>query len=169
MAERLQQQFQEATAALEQARQELSRRERLAQVGQLAISISHELRQLLSVINNIAYYLHLVWEEKSDPVTLRRHLEKLEDQVALASRIISSLMEYARTERPLRRPTDLNQVIEEQVARLEIPETTRLEKRLAPKLAAALARELVEANQGSIGVRSSPGCGATFQVRLPAA
>ena len=249
LVERLERQLLEATAALEQARQELAQRERLAQLGQMSVSISHELRQPLSVINNIAYYLRLVCAEKGSsadaPAALRRHLDKLEHQAALASRIICSLTEYAQTQQPSRRPTDLNQAIEKQTARLEIPETTGLEKHLAPKLAAALAdplhlerilhnlltnavqsmgtaggalclrtfaedagvvlevsdtgsgipeelheklfqpffstkssslglglalsRQLVEANQGSIRVRSQPGCGATFQVRLPAA
>ena len=217
----------------------------LSEIGQMALSISHELRQPLSVINNIAYYLRLVGGEQGAPAALRPHLDKLEDQVALASRIICGLMDYAQTQQPSRRATDLNQIVEEQTARLEVPETMRLEKRLAPQSCSALAdpmhlerilhnlvsnavqsmgaaggalclrtsaedvdvllevsdtgpgipedlqekifqpffstksgslglglaltRQLVEANRGSICVRSQPGGGATFQVRLPAA
>jgi len=36
-------------------------------------------------------------------------------------------------------------------------------------LGLAVARDLIEASGGSIGVRSAPGCGATFRIELPAA
>lgn len=248
MVESLERQLQETSVALEQARQELAERERLALIGQIAVAISHELRQPLSVINNIAYYLHLVCGEKDAPdayASLRPHLDKLEDQVALANRIVSNLTEYARTQQPNRQPTDLNHLVEEQMALVEIPESIRVEKQLGPGLpraladpvhvervlhnlltnaiqsmrasggelrlrtfvedlqvvlevgdtgpgipeelrdkifqpffstkfgglglGLALARQLLEANQGSISFCTRPDRGATFQVRLPAA
>jgi len=142
LVEDLERQLQQVAAALEQARQELAERERLAWIGQIALGVSHELRQPLSVINNIAYYLRLMCGEKDAPASLaslRPHLEKLEDQVALASRIVANLMDYARTQRPNRKPTHLNKLIEQQMGLLDLPENICVDKQLEPALPAALA------------------------------
>ena len=151
--EHLKHQLQEALAALEQAREELAQRERLALLGQIAVGIGHELRQPLSVISNIAYCLRSALEEKgggakstvagagsrTSPAT---HLDRLDEQVAEANRIIAGLMDYARTNRPRRRPTDLNELVEQQAARLNLSPQIHLRKLPAPDLPSVLADPL---------------------------
>lgn len=146
--ESLERRLREATAALEHARAELAQWERLALIGQIAVAIGHELRQPLSVINNVAYCLRLICQEKSGgekeassgpSAAALPQLDRLESQVALANRIISNLMDYARSQQPNRRPIDLNRLVEEQFALLEIPRQIRWKKQLAMNLAPALA------------------------------
>jgi signal transduction histidine kinase len=242
--EQLERQLRETQAALEQARAELQQRERLALAGQIAMGIGHELREPLSVISNLVYCLRLACGEREaapgTAITLQRYLDCIEEQVLEADRVITGLLEYARTYEVRRQAVDLNGVVEGRAGTLRLPDNIRLAKQLTPGLPAALAdplhvervlhnltvnaiesmradggelrlatfstgeavvlevadtgpgvppeladkvfdpvfstrpagmglglalcRQLVEANQGSIGFRSAPGCGAAFQV-----
>ncbi len=150
--EQLQRQLQEATAALERAREELVQRERLALVGQIAVGIGHELRQPLSIISHLAYCLRLLCgpqegggAEKESSVracSIREHLDRLELQVALANRVISNLLDYARSQQAERRPVDLNCLVQEHGRQFEVPGNIRLRIELAPGLAPVLADPL---------------------------
>lgn len=246
--------LEEALAEIQRLRALVSERERLVMLGQIAIGIAHELRQPLSVINSIAYCLRRVVKEtgcentpapgmKTPPVV---YLERLEDQVTTANRIITGLSEYARTQRPNISSTDLNQLVQREAARLELPPGVRVVQQLesgevrtladplhlerifhilasnalqsmepagggelgfrtggepqavtlqvsdtgtgVPEplrekifqpffsskasglgLGLALARQLVEANGGTIGFQTRNGQGTVFEVRLPVA
>jgi len=107
-AEELEDQVRARTAALEAAREELVRKERLATLGQLAGSVAHELRNPLGVIKNSVYYLRMRGAEDEKTV---RHLAILEREVATSNRIITELLDFARV--PDTRPvaTSLNQIV----------------------------------------------------------
>lgn len=105
--------------------------ERLVLIGQATVAVGHELRQPLSVINNIAYCLR-----KAAPDS--PHLDRLDHQVALASRIIANLMEFARSQTARRSAVDLNQLVEQQIASFRLPSNIRFRARLAPALPKAL-------------------------------
>lgn len=238
----------ETAADLREAREQLAQRDRMAMLGCIAAGIGHELRQPLSVINNIAYCLRLMGADRTLPsaagATAHAHLGRLEEQVALANRIISNLMDFVRRQQPNRSAVQLNALLEAEAAGLQPPENIRVEKDLAPELppiladpfhvqrvlhnlalnalqsmgqsggclllrtaaenndvllevkdtgpgireeirdkifqpffstksgglglGLALSRHLVEANQGTIHFCSTPGQGASFQVRFPA-
>lgn len=142
LVERLERQLRDTVAELEQARAECAQRERLALIGQIAVGIGHELRQPLSVINNLAHCIRLL-SEKSVPAgsspALAPYLDGIGEQVLLADRIITSLTDYARTQNPSRRPTDLNALVEQQVRLFDVPANISVEKQLAPGLIPALA------------------------------
>ncbi len=80
---------------------QLSRRvkelDRLAFLGQLAGGISHELRNPLGVIKNSVYYLRMVLPAEDK---VGRHLDILEREVDRASRIVTDLLDFARTAPP---------------------------------------------------------------------
>jgi two-component system sensor kinase FixL len=124
--------LEEKTRALEAAQEELVRRERLAVLGQLAGSVSHELRNPLGVIQNSVYYLKLVLPEEE---RVRKHLAILDRQVAAATGIISSMLDFARTTLPSRGSADLNALVRDAVERLLVPETIRVEQSLSEGLA----------------------------------
>jgi signal transduction histidine kinase/HAMP domain-containing protein len=106
----LEDQVRARTAALEAAREELVRKERLATLGQLAGSVAHELRNPLGVIKNSVYYLRMRGAEDERTA---RHLAILEREVATSNRIITELLDFARV--PDSRPiaTSLNQIVSE--------------------------------------------------------
>jgi PAS domain S-box-containing protein len=128
---RVQQALVERTRALEAAQEELVRKERLAILGQLAGGVSHELRNPLGVIKNSVYYLRMVTPEDD---RVRKHLQILEREVASATRIVTDLLDFARTTPPVRLPVDLNEVVREVLDRTPLPATVRVNLALAEAL-----------------------------------
>jgi two-component system sensor kinase FixL len=128
---RAQEALQEKTRALEAAQEELVRRERLATLGQLAGGVSHELRNPLGVIKNSVYYLKMVLPDEEG---LRKHLAILEREVATATRIISGMLDFARTTPPTRAATDINRLVRDGLERLMAPDSVRIERDLAEGL-----------------------------------
>ncbi len=76
----------------------LQQSERLATFGQFAASIAHELRNPLGVIESSSFLLRKRICDPSDAAS--RHLNKIDAQVQLSNRIITSLLDLVR-ERPL--------------------------------------------------------------------
>jgi two-component system sensor kinase FixL len=127
--------LEEKTRALEAAQEELVRSERLAILGQLAGGVSHELRNPLGVIKNSVYYLKMVLPEDD---RVRKHLAILDREVATATRIISGMLDFARTTPPTRVPTNLNDLIRDSLERLTVPDAVHVELDLADGLEPAV-------------------------------
>jgi signal transduction histidine kinase len=119
------------TADLEAAQAELVRRERLAILGQLAGGVSHELRNPLGVIKNSVYYLKMILPDEERQ---RRHLAILDREVATATRIISGMLDFARSTPPARTSTDLSALVSDALERLTVPDSVRVERDLADGL-----------------------------------
>ena len=132
---RAQEALEEKTRALEAAQEELVRRERLAILGQLAGGVSHELRNPLGVIKNSIYYLKMVLPEED---RVRKHLGILDREVATATRIISGMLDFARTTPPVRVPTNLNDLIRHSLDRQNIPDAVQVELDFADGLEPAV-------------------------------
>ncbi|PYM93063.1 MAG: hypothetical protein DME04_13540 [Candidatus Rokuibacteriota bacterium] len=118
-AEELEDQVRVRTAALEAAREELVRKERLATLGQLAGSVAHELRNPLGVIKNSVYYIRM---QAAEDERMARHLAILEREVATSNRIITELLDFARV--PDSRPvaTSLNRIVADYFERNGAPD-----------------------------------------------
>ena len=121
----------ERTAALEAAQQALVRQERLAILGQVAGSISHELRNPLGVIKNSVYYLGLVLPQEA---RLQKHLHILEREVGTASRIIGGLLDFTRVRPPNPAHVDLHVLAGEELTATPAPEAVTVLTRSAPDL-----------------------------------
>ncbi len=93
----LEQMVAERTRELEAAQTELVKRERLAVLGQLTATVSHELRNPLGVIRSSNFYLQRKTKEQ-DEKTLK-HFRRIEEQVALCDTIVGDLLEYTRSRR----------------------------------------------------------------------
>jgi len=78
-----------------------ARSERLATFGQLVGSIGHELRNPLGVIESSLFLLR---GRTGDDERVRKHLDRIGDQVQLSNQIISGLLDMVR-DRPLPRET----------------------------------------------------------------
>jgi PAS domain S-box-containing protein len=90
----LEQMVAERTRELEAAQIELVKRERLAVLGQLTATVSHELRNPLGVIRSSNFYLRRKTKEKDEKDI--KHFRRIDEQVALCDTIVADLLEYTR-------------------------------------------------------------------------
>lgn len=84
----------ERTRALETAQAELVKKEKLAVLGQLTATVSHELRNPLGVIRSSNFYLQRRITQRDKKI--EKHFRRIEDQVALCDTIVADLLEYTR-------------------------------------------------------------------------
>jgi len=85
---------QERTRELELAQEEILTNERLAVLGQLTATVSHELRNPLGVIRSSAFYLQQKNQKQDQKII--KHINRIEDQVEICDAIVSDLLEYTR-------------------------------------------------------------------------
>lgn len=111
------------TAALERALADLRaaldenvRKERLAVLGQLAGGVGHELRNPLGVMTNAVYVLETVIPNP-DPMVVD-YFGILKGQIALSEKIVSDLLDFARTKPPNRSVVGIDSIARTQVGRL---------------------------------------------------
>ena len=111
----------ERTAELRDAQDQLLTRERLATLGQLTTTVSHELRNPLGTISNslgnIRTYL-----EKENFDSVSRSLEIVGRNVNRCDRIIDELLEYGRKPVLIISPVDVNRLIKEAINDMAFPE-----------------------------------------------
>jgi signal transduction histidine kinase len=154
---RAQEELEARTRDLDAAREQLARKERLAVLGQLAGGVSHELRSPLSVIKNAVFYLKTSLPEDEK---VSRYLAILERQVQTANRIVTSLLDFAKTSPGHRVPTDLNRAVRDVLARTPILPTIEVKHDLDPDLGMVLVDrehvELVMRNLLSNAVQAMP-------------
>jgi len=124
----------ERTKELLDAQERLVRSEKLAMLGQLAGSISHELRNPLGVIKNAVYFLNTALEEPEPAV--KETLELLDEEVATSEHIISSLLDFARPKSPTPQSVDIDDIFQEALAYITIPENIQMVNQLDKSLPA---------------------------------
>ncbi|MCH8887557.1 MAG: transporter substrate-binding domain-containing protein [SAR324 cluster bacterium] len=83
---------------LRKAHDTLLRNERLAALGQLTASVSHELRNPLSVIQNSMHLISLKLD--GQPIDLDRPMERIDRSVKRCTAIVEDMLEYARIQEP---------------------------------------------------------------------
>jgi signal transduction histidine kinase len=98
---------------LEQAQAQIIQSEKLAAFGQLGAGIAHEVKNPLAGILGCAQ-LSLMEVEEGTP--LRKNLEIIEKETGRCRTIIDNLMKFARQEKALFEPTEVNQVVEDACA-----------------------------------------------------
>lgn len=120
------------TEALTEAQQRLAEQERLAALGQFAGGIAHDLRQPLSVITNVGYFLKLYLSDPDDKVV--EYLNMLEEEVDYANRIIHDLLEFARTGQVRVKPVAISNLVTSVIEKHPPPEQVTIELELADQL-----------------------------------
>jgi PAS domain S-box-containing protein len=136
-SERLEDMVKERTRELQEAQEQLVRRERLAVLGQLAGGVGHELRNPLAAIKNSVYFLNMVLENPEPDVG--EALGILTREVETSENIISSLLDFARSRAPVRRKVDLNHAVQEALARTDVPQNVEVKTQLDQALPTILA------------------------------
>lgn len=111
---------------LQQAQEELVRKERLATLGQLSSSIGHELRNPLAVMLNVVYILEATLA--AAPAKTREYLGVLREQIRISERIVADLLDAVRTRPPQRVAVRVEQLVEEPITRCSIPSRVRVER-----------------------------------------
>ena len=126
--EHLEELVEERTKELKDAQEELVRNEKLAILGQLAGGVGHDLRNPLGAIKNAAYFLNMVLEEPDPEV--KETLEILEKEVGTSEAIISSLLDFARAKPPTKRKISVNEILQETLSRITVPENVEVVQEL---------------------------------------
>ncbi len=99
----------ERTKELLDARLELEKARRLSDIGTLAATVAHELRNPLATINMAAYNIG----KKAQNPLLEKYLENIRKKVQESDQIINNLLFYSRIKTPQYEDIPLNPVIEE--------------------------------------------------------
>jgi signal transduction histidine kinase len=109
-----------ALVELKESQDIVVRTEKLAAVGQLAASVGHELRNPLAAIRNATTYLHRKIEAAGGPAIaadqrVRQFQGVIDRELDACSRIISDLLDFARSREPVRRPCPLKPLVDESI------------------------------------------------------
>ena len=145
LEERVRQRTQEleaANAQLLEAQDQMVRTGKLAAVGQLAGSVAHDLRNPLGAINNAVYYLKrrlLSTELAQANPRIGEFLGIVEGEVEHSNKIITDLLSFSRVSSPSLAPTDLAELVEGTISRLEFNDNVRVVKKLDPELPRVVA------------------------------
>lgn len=91
------------------AQDDLHKAKRLADIGMLAATVAHELRNPLTAINIAASNI----KRKAPPAILDRHIATIEKKVVESNQIINNLLFYARLKYPHYERTDLHAILTE--------------------------------------------------------
>jgi signal transduction histidine kinase len=130
----LEERVEERTLELRRAQEELVRRERLASLGKLAGTVSHDLRNPLGNINNSVYYLKMKCGGKPldnalDKEVLQQ-LDLMEREVQRCSALVNELLEFSRVRELKRTETDLNVILQDALAATGRPGNVEVQVRL---------------------------------------
>ena len=86
----------ERTQELLKAQAELDKAKRLSDLGTLAATVAHELRNPLGVIRTASYNIR----RKRENFLLDRHLDNIEKKISESDQIINNLLSYSRIKTP---------------------------------------------------------------------
>lgn len=97
---------------------QLRRGERLATIGRVAATIGHDLRNPLGVIESSAYILRRMLQDERG----QRHLDKINSQVRNCNRIVTALLELARSRPPQFASIDVRVLLDASLGMVTIPD-----------------------------------------------
>ncbi len=130
--ENLEQMVAERTRELEAAQGELVKREKLAVLGQLTATVSHELRNPLGVIRSSNFYLQR--RMKTEDEKAKKHFQRIEDQITLCEAIVADLLEYTRGRQASIVKKEITPWLEQVVEQVEEQEGIPIDLELAAAL-----------------------------------
>ncbi|MFH1664669.1 MAG: ATP-binding protein [Candidatus Omnitrophota bacterium] len=105
----------------------LHRSERLAFLGKLSGSVTHELRNPLAVLKNTAYCIRKKIQGKTDEKGLK-YIDIMEKEITRIDSIIDDIMGFARTQAPLLEETDVKDLMTSAVDAVDVPEMVEIKE-----------------------------------------
>jgi signal transduction histidine kinase len=117
---RLNAELEQKIVQLQEAQDELLRKEKLSILGQLSGSVGHELRNPLGVMSNAVYYLQMVLTGADE--TTKEYLGIIKKEIDNSLRIITDLLDFARTRAPQRKSVTSAELIRQSMERCTLPE-----------------------------------------------
>lgn len=110
-----------------------ARVERLSTFGQLVGSIGHELRNPLGVMESSLY---IIKNRAQGDERLKKHADRISEQISLANNIISTLLDMIRDRPLVREPVQLQQVLNSVHSSLTLPPGVLVKMELPEQLPA---------------------------------
>ena len=136
---RLAQVFNEMVRRIQEGQQLLVRQERLAALGQLTATVSHELRNPLGTIRTSLFMLRQQLRGKS--LDIAPALDRMDRSISRCDAIIADLLDFTRI-RPLeRQPTEIDPWLAALLAEYHFPEHISLDCQLNAAATVPLDRE----------------------------
>ena len=128
-----------ANENLKAAMEKLATSERMATIGQVAATVSHELRNPLGAIRNSMALVHQVTAGKQ--LGVERALERVDRNIERCAAIISAMLEFTHESEISRAPTPIAAWLAELLAGHPLPEGITLERDLRAADEVAIDRE----------------------------
>ncbi|MDP3779367.1 MAG: ATP-binding protein [bacterium] len=113
---------------------QLTREEKLATIGKLAGIMGHEIRNPLGVIKNAIYFLNLKFKDSMEDEKVKKYMDILQTEISSAEKIISDVLEFARTKPPSLNRVEINGVIQEYLIKANLPKTVKVKTDLGENL-----------------------------------
>jgi two-component system NtrC family sensor kinase len=135
--------FNDMTRRLAEVQRQLTQADKLASVGRLAAGLAHEINNPLTGVLSYASLLKKRFE--ADP-SASEDLEVIIRETKRCRLILRELLDFARPTPPVRKPTDLNEVVRHAVA-VVINQLSLSHVKLALDLAEDLPEASADANQ----------------------
>jgi signal transduction histidine kinase len=123
--ETLELKVEERTRELQDAQDELLRKEKLAMLGLIAAGMGNELRNPLGVMNNAVFFLQSVMPEADDMA--RDYLDIIKKEIDNSLRITTDLLDFARAKNPQTKAVTVRELTDESLRRCTIPENIDLQ------------------------------------------
>ncbi len=130
----LERRVEERTAELRASQAELVRKERLAALGQLTATVSHELRNPLGAMRPSLYLIRrLLGPEVAEgpPSKIHQALERVERGIKRCDHIIDDLLDFTRVKKLELRPTQIDPWLASLLDELTVPEPIELQRDFA--------------------------------------
>ena len=153
--------LEENRRALEEAYQEMIRQKSFAEMGRVAMVVAHEVKNPLGIIKSSLDLLKRRHGLSDDDMLV----QYMEDEIQRLNRLIEDFLLFSKPAKPLFSPADLNQVVQDVVARFRlqldspdlairtaISENTaraRIDRDLVMRAVANLIQNALDANDGT--------------------